>query len=210
MIEKHGFLTISRRNKSSFKTSLSIRKEIIRRSLKTPSQFSGTAKFWSDRVDVLSQAEKTCSNKNMRFSPHPSACIKQTFAVWDITKNINFHYLPKPRDATSVANRIGAFPLLNSKQEKKQLVKRPRDATSIANRIRTFLLLNSKQETKKLIKKLLLNVTLSSTFLSTSPYWKFSMIVTPSLGNRKGNAGANNFSFYSLNFSFIFSGKCCK
>lgn len=210
MIEKHGFLTISRRNKSSFKTSLSIRKEIIRRSLKTPSQFSGTAKFWSDRVDVLSQAEKTCSNKNMSFSPHPSACIKQTFAVWDITKNINFHYLPKPRDATSVANRIGAFPLLNSKQEKKQLVKRPRDATSIANRIRTFLLLNSKQETKKLVKKLLLNVTLSSTFLSTSPYWKFSMIVTPSLGNRKGNAGANNFSFYSLNFSFIFSGKCCK
>lgn len=210
MIEKHGFLTISRRNKSSFKTSLSIRKEIIRRSLKTPSQFSGTAKFWSDRVDVLSQAEKTCSNKNMSFSPHPSACIKQTFAVWDITKNINFHYLPKPRDATSVANRIGAFPLLNSKQEKKQLVKRPRDATSIANRIRTFLLLNSKQQTKKLVKKLLLNVTLSSTFLSTSPYWKFSMIVTPSLGNRKGNAGANNFSFYSLNFSFIFSGKCCK
>lgn len=210
MIEKHGFLTISRRNKSSFKTSLSIRKEIIRRSLKTPSQFSGTAKFWSDRVDVLSQAEKTCSNKNMSFSPHPSACIKQTFAVWDVTKNINFHYLPKPRDATSVANRIGAFPLLNSKQEKKQLVKRPRDATSIANRIRTFLLLNSKQETKKLVKKLLLNVTLSSTFLSTSPYWKFSMIVTPSLGNRKGNAGANNFSFYSLNFSFIFSGKCCK
>ena len=210
MIEKHGFLTISRRNKSSFKTSLSIRKEIIRRSLKTPSQFSGTAKFWSDRVDVLSQAEKTCSNKNMSFSPHPSACIKQTFAVWDITKNINFHYLPKPRDATSVANRIGAFPLLNSKQEKKQLVKRPRDATSIANRIRTFLLLNSKQETKKLVKKLLLNVTLPSTFLSTSPYWKFSMIVTPSLGNRKGNAGANNFSFYSLNFSFIFSGKCCK
>lgn len=210
MIEKHGFLTISRRNKSSFKTSLSIRKEIIRRSLKTPSQFSGTAKFWSDRVDVLSQAEKTCSNKNMSFSPHPSACIKQTFAVWDITKNINFHYLPKPRDATSVANRIGAFPLLNSKQEKKQLVKRPRDATSIANRIRTFLLLNSKQETKKLVKKLLLNVTLSSTFLSTSPYWKFSMIVTPSLGNRKGNAGANNFSFYSLNFSFIFYGKCCK
>ena len=210
MIEKHGFLTISRRNKSSFKTSLSIRKEIIRRSLKTPSQFSGTAKFWSDRVDVLSQAEKTCSNKNMSFSPHPSACIKQTFAVWDITKNINFHYLPKPRDATSVANRIGAFPLLNSKQEKKQLVKRPRDATSIATRIRTFLLLNSKQETKKLVKKLLLNVTLSSTFLSTSPYWKFSMIVTPSLGNRKGNAGANNFSFYSLNFSFIFSGKCCK
>ena len=210
MIEKHGFLTISRRNKSSFKTSLSIRKEIIRRSLKTPSQFSGTAKFWSDRVDVLSQAEKTCSNKNMSFSPHPSACIKQTFAVWDITKNINFHYLPKPRDATSVANRIGAFPLLNSKQEKKQLVKRPRDATSIANRIRTLLLLNSKQETKKLVKKLLLNVTLSSTFLSTSPYWKFSMIVTPSLGNRKGNAGANNFSFYSLNFSFIFSGKCCK
>ena len=210
MIEKHGFLTISRRNKSSFKTSLSIRKEIIRRSLKTPSQFSGTAKFWSDRVDVLSQAEKTCSNKNMSFSPHPSACIKQTFAVWDITKNINFHYLPKPRDATSVANRIGAFPLLNSKQEKKQLVKRPRDATSIANRIRTFLLLNSKQETKKLVKKLLLNVTLSSTFLSTSPYWKFSMIVTPSLGNRKGNAGANNFSFYSLNFSFIFSGKYCK
>ena len=210
MIKKHGFLTISRRNKSSFKTSLSIRKEIIRRSLKTPSQFSGTAKFWSDRVDVLSQAEKTCSNKNMSFSPHPSACIKQTFAVWDITKNINFHYLPKPRDATSVANRIGAFPLLNSKQEKKQLVKRPRDATSIANRIRTFLLLNSKQETKKLVKKLLLNVTLSSTFLSTSPYWKFSMIVTPSLGNRKGNAGANNFSFYSLNFSFIFSGKCCK
>ena len=106
----------------------------------------------------------------MSFSPHPSACIKQTFAVWDITKNINFHYLPKPRDATSVANRIGAFPLLNSKQEKKQLVKRPRDATSIANRIRTFLLLNSKQETKKLVKKLLLNVTLSSTFLSTSPY----------------------------------------
>lgn len=210
MIEKHGFLTISRRNKSSFKTSLSIRKEIIRRSLKTPSQFSGTAKFWSDRVDVLSQAEKTCSNKNMSFSPHPSACIKQTFAVWDITKNINFHYLPKPRDATSVANRIGAFPLLNSKQEKEQLVKRPRDATSIANRIRTFLLLNSKQQTKKLVKKLLLNVTLSSTFLSTSPYWKFSMIVTPSLGNRKGNAGANNFSFYSLNFSFIFSGKCCK
>ena len=210
MIEKHSFLTISRRNKSSFKTSLSIRKEIIRRSLKTPSQFSGTAKFWSGRVDVLSQAEKTCSNKNMSFSPHPSACIKQTFAVWDITKNINFHYLPKPRDATSVANRIGAFPLLNSKQEKKQLVKRPRDATSIANRIRTFLLLNSKQETKKLVKKLLLNVTLSSTFLSTSPYWKFSMIVTPSLGNRKGNAGANNFSFYSLNFSFIFSGKCCK
>ena len=210
MIEKHGFLTISRRNKSSFKTSLSIRKEIIRRSLKTPSQFSGTAKFWSNRVDVLSQAEKTCSNKNMSFSPHPSACIKQTFAVCDITKNINFHYLPKPRDATSVANRIGAFPLLNSKQEKKQLVKRPRDATSIANRIRTFLLLNSKQQTKKLVKKLLLNVTLSSTFLSTSPYWKFSMIVTPSLGNRKGNAGANNFSFYSLNFSFIFSGKCCK
>ena len=106
----------------------------------------------------------------MSFSPHPYACIKQTFAVWDITKNINFHYLPKPRDATSVANRIGAFPLLNSKQEKKQLVKKPRDDTSIANSIGTAPLLNSKQEIKQLVKKLLLNITLSPTFLSTAPY----------------------------------------